>query len=85
MVIKIARYLSQQGYKTDRIVILVPYQSQLRDIRDALLDENEPIVNDLDDYGLVRAGVPPASTTSKKPIHLATIGIIFAIMSFVCH
>lgn len=79
MVLKIVRYLAQQGYGTDKIVILVPYLGQLREFRDALKDENDPILNDLDSYDLVRAGLlsPSAAKLSKKPIHLATIGTLF--------
>lgn len=75
MILKIVRYLTQQGYETDKIVVLVPYLAQLRDIRDALKNENGSIINDLDSYDLIRAGVPSATTkVFRKPVHLATIG-----------
>lgn len=81
MVLKLVRYLAQQGYGTDKIVILVPYLGQLRELRDALKDENDPVLNDLDSYDLVRAGLisPSAAKLTKKPIRLATIGMLFRI------
>ena len=36
MVLKIVRYLGQQGYGADRLVILTPYFGQLRATMDAL-------------------------------------------------
>lgn len=76
MVLKIVRYLAQQGYGTDKIVILTPYLGQLQKLREVLKKDNDPILNDLDSYDLVRAGLIPAATAklAKKPIRLATIG-----------
>jgi superfamily I DNA and/or RNA helicase len=76
MVLKIVRYLAQQGYGTEKIVILTPYLGQLQKLNAALKTENDPILNDLDSYDLVRAGLLPAATakTNKRPIRLATIG-----------
>ncbi|CAL1701681.1 unnamed protein product [Somion occarium] len=75
MVLKIVRYLAQQGYGTDRIVILTPYLGQLREIQKALQEHNDPILNDLDSYDLVRAGLvsDSAAKLTRKPIHLATV------------
>ena len=78
IVLKIVRYLAQQGYKSDDIVILTPYLGQLRQLRDALRDDNDPVLNDLDSLDLARAGLslsaPPALKAKKNQIHLATIG-----------
>ena len=76
MVLKILRYLGQQGYHTDQIVILTPYLGQLRALQDALKKDNDPILNDLDYGDLVRAGLvtSAAAQVAKKPIRLATIG-----------
>ena len=76
MILKIVRYLGQQGYGTENIVILTPYLGQLYKLRDALKHHNDPILNDLDSYDLVRAGLLPvaAAKLAKKPIRLATIG-----------
>ena len=76
MVLKIVRYLAQQGYGTDKIVILTPYLGQLHKLRGALKEDNDPILNDLDSYELVKAGLvdPTEAKLTKKPIRLATIG-----------
>lgn len=76
MVLKIVRYLGQQGYGTDKLVILTPYLGQLLKLQAALKADNDPVLSDLDSYDLVRAGLLPAATAklSKKPIRLATIG-----------
>jgi superfamily I DNA and/or RNA helicase len=78
MILKILRYLAQQGYGTEKIVILTPYLGQLQKLRTALQKDNDPILNDLDSYELVRAGLldPVTAKMSKKPIRLATIGIL---------
>ncbi|KZV71056.1 P-loop containing nucleoside triphosphate hydrolase protein [Peniophora sp. CONT] len=75
MVLKILRYLAQQGYGTDKIVILTPYLGQLHRLREALQKDNDPVLNDLDSFDLVRAGLlsTGAAQVAKKPIRLATI------------
>ncbi|KZT25311.1 P-loop containing nucleoside triphosphate hydrolase protein [Neolentinus lepideus HHB14362 ss-1] len=75
MVLKIVRYLAQQGYGTDKMVVLTPYLGQLRALQLALKQEVDPILNDLDTYDLVRAGLltPAASKAVKKPLRIATI------------
>ena len=76
MVLKILRYLGQQGYHTDQIVILTPYLGQLRALQEALKKDNDPILNDLDYGDMVRAGLVSAAAAkvAKKQIRLATIG-----------
>jgi len=76
MVLEIVRYLAQQGYGTDDIVILTPYLGQLYKLREALKTDNDPVLNDLDSYDLVRAGLlsPDDAKASKRKIRLATIG-----------
>ncbi|KAH7929198.1 P-loop containing nucleoside triphosphate hydrolase protein [Leucogyrophana mollusca] len=75
MVLKMVRYLAQQGYGTDKIVILTPYLGQLYKLREALKTDNDPVLNDLDSFDLVRAGLlsTAAATVSKRRIRLATI------------
>ncbi|KAI0050262.1 P-loop containing nucleoside triphosphate hydrolase protein [Auriscalpium vulgare] len=75
MVLKILRYLAQQGYGTSQVVILTPYLGQLHLLRDALKKDNDPVLNDLDSYDLIRAGLlqPAAASVSKNSIRLATI------------
>ncbi|KAJ7158758.1 P-loop containing nucleoside triphosphate hydrolase protein [Mycena filopes] len=75
MVLKIVRYLGQQGYGTDKLVILTPYLGQLSLLKTTLAKETDPILNDLDSNELIRAGViaPGSSKTHNRPLRLATI------------
>ena len=76
MVTKCVRYLAQQGYGTEKMVVLTAYLAQLKLLRDHLSKTNDPILNDLDSYDLVRAGLLPAASANmaKRSIHLSTIG-----------
>lgn len=76
MVLKCARYLGQQGCKTNKMVVLTPYLAQLRLLRDMLRQENDPVLNDLDAFDLIRAGLMTfaAATVEKRPLRLSTIG-----------
>lgn len=76
MVLKILRYLGQNGYGTENIVILTPYLGQLRALQMALKSTNDPVLNDLDSADLVQAGLlsEAAANVTKAPIRLATIG-----------
>ncbi|KAH0828788.1 P-loop containing nucleoside triphosphate hydrolase protein [Lanmaoa asiatica] len=78
MVLKIVRYLKQQGYKSTDMVILTPYLGQLFKLRDALQNEYDPVLNDLDANDLQKAGLlgQPGSVATKAHqlgIRLATI------------
>ena len=76
IVLKVVRYLAQQGYGTDRIVILTPYLGQLHLLRDQLSKDNDPVLNDLDSHDLLRAGLisQASAQLSKRPIRISTIG-----------
>lgn len=76
MVLKLVKYLGQQGYKTSDIVVLTPYLGQLRLLRDALSKTTDPILSDFDTAELIRAGVVTAAAGSvdKGQIRLSTIG-----------
>lgn len=76
MVLKIVRYLAQQGYGTDKLVILTPYLGQLHLLRDKLSKDNDPVLNDLDSFDLIRAGLlsQAGAKVNKRPIRLSTIG-----------
>lgn len=76
MTLKCVRYLGQQGYRTDNLVVLTPYLSQLRLLLDELKQDNDPVLNDLDSYDLVRAGLMPQATAglNKPRIRISTIG-----------
>lgn len=78
MVVNILRYLAQQGYGTSKIAVLTPYLGQLRKLQNTLKEKMkvDSILNDMDSYDLVQAGVIPASAsnTKDKTVRLATIG-----------
>lgn len=76
MVLQCVRYLAQQGYGTERIVVLTPYLGQLQLLQKLLSKSNDPILNDLDSYDLVRAGLLPVASAklTKTPINISTIG-----------
>ncbi|TFK71611.1 P-loop containing nucleoside triphosphate hydrolase protein [Pluteus cervinus] len=77
MVLKIVRYLAQQGYGTEEMVVLTPYLGQLRLLKTTLQGQQgiDPILSDLDSFDLIRAGLlsPAAAKVSKKTLRLATI------------
>jgi superfamily I DNA and/or RNA helicase len=76
MILKCVRYLAQQGYGSDKLVVITPYLGQLKLLRDQLSHKNDPILNDLDKFDLVRAGLLTdlSSKTSKPALRLSTIG-----------
>ncbi|KAL2875659.1 hypothetical protein SGCOL_009121 [Colletotrichum sp. CLE4] len=61
MVLKLVKYIGQQGYGTENLVILTPYLGQLRLLREILSSENDPLLNDLDSFELIRAGLMTAA------------------------
>ncbi|KAJ3564153.1 hypothetical protein NPX13_g7945 [Xylaria arbuscula] len=75
MVLNIVKYMGQQGYKTDDIVILTPYLGQLRMLRDMLSKNNDPLLSDLDSHELRKAGLltDAAAKVERGQIRLATI------------
>ncbi|KAI0127340.1 P-loop containing nucleoside triphosphate hydrolase protein [Xylariales sp. AK1849] len=75
MVLRLVRYLAQQGYGTDKMVVLTPYLGQLRLLREILKEENDPVLNDLDSASLIQAGLmtQAASKVGKRPLRLSTI------------
>ena len=75
MVLKCVRYLAQQGYGTDDIVVLTPYLGQLKLLKKVLSSENDPVLNDLDTFDLIRAGLmqPTTANPNQRKIRLATI------------
>jgi hypothetical protein len=87
MTLKCVRYLGQQGYRTDNIVILTPYLGQLRLLLDELGKDNDPVLNDLDSYDLVRAGLMPAASASlnKPRIRISTIGKSYIFHTYQTH
>lgn len=79
MVLRCVRYLAQQGYGTEKIVVLTPYLGQLHLLQKVLSQENDPVLNDLDSFDLVRAGLLPAASAklNQRKITLSTIGKSF--------
>ncbi|KAL7920998.1 P-loop containing nucleoside triphosphate hydrolase protein [Trichoderma austrokoningii] len=75
MVLKTVKYLSQQGYQSENMVVLTPYMGQLSLLRQKLSEINDPYLNDLDTHELVRAGLmtQAAAKTSKGRLRLSTI------------
>jgi hypothetical protein len=76
MILKCLRYLGQQGYGTDRMVILTPYLGQLYNLVRTLSKDNDPVLNDLDNFELIRAGLisPAGANIAKRKIQISTIG-----------
>lgn len=76
MILKCVRYLAQQGYGTDKMVVITPYLGQLKHLRDLLAKDNDPILNDLDKFDLIRAGLLAdlGPKTSKPALRISTIG-----------
>lgn len=76
MILKCVRYLAQQGYGSDKLVVITPYLGQLKLLRDRLSHTNDPILNDLDKFDLSRAGLLTniSSKTSKPKLRISTIG-----------
>ncbi len=77
-VLKIVKYLAQQGYRTNEMVVLTPYLGQLNMLQCELREDTDPVLNDLDSHDLIRAGLltPGAAKLTKRPLRLATIGKI---------
>jgi replication-associated recombination protein RarA len=75
MVLKIVKYMAQQGYGTANQAVITPYLGQLCLLRQELAKENDPVLNDLDSFDLIKAGVMPSSSAghSKGLIRLSTV------------
>ncbi|KAM5356653.1 hypothetical protein ACJ41O_003299 [Fusarium nematophilum] len=75
MVLKMVKYLGQQGYKTEDMVVLTPYLGQLSLLRETLRKDTDPYLTDIDSHDLVRAGLlsHAAAKVNKKPLRLSTI------------
>ncbi|CAH0038913.1 unnamed protein product [Clonostachys rhizophaga] len=77
MVLRTIKYLSQQGYKTENMVVLTPYLGQLSLMRSELSSRTQidPLLNDLDSYELIRAGLMTnvSAKVQKARVRLSTI------------
>ena len=76
MILKCVRYLIQQGYGSDQIVLITPYLGQLKFLRDRLSHTNDPVLNDMDKSDLFRGGLLTniSSKSSKPALRISTIG-----------
>lgn len=70
------KYLAQQGYRSEDMVVLTPYLGQLRLLQEKLSEENDPVLNDLDSHDLYQAGLldSNASVSKGRQIHISSIG-----------
>jgi hypothetical protein len=75
MVWKIVRYLVQQGYNTEDIVVLTPYLGQLRELRETLKNDADPVLAELDALELNKAGFGNVTSKARNKLRMATIGM----------
>jgi Cdc6-like AAA superfamily ATPase len=75
IVLKIVKYMAQQGYGTSKQAVLTPYLGQLSLLRQELAKDNDPVLSDLDSFDLIKAGVmsPSSAGSSKRRICLSTV------------
>jgi len=78
MVLRIVSYLMQNGYRSERLVVLTPYLGQLYRLLGAFGFDNNFALNDLDSFDLVKAGLMPAADAriAENQVRLATIGAL---------
>lgn len=80
MVVKIVKYLKQQGYSLGEITVLTPYLGQLTGLREALGTSNEVAVGEMDIEQLITAGLGELlgkldlSDRRNQSLKVATIG-----------
>ncbi|KAL1838403.1 hypothetical protein VTJ49DRAFT_2687 [Mycothermus thermophilus] len=76
MALACVKYLGQQGYPSDRLVVLTPYLGQLRVLRDLFkANEHDPTLSDMDKKELIQAGLmsEAAASLNKEPLRISTI------------
>ena len=83
MVLKCVRYMAQQGYGSEQMVVLTPYLGQLRQLREQLKNDHDPVLNDIDAFELIRAGLltEAAARIDKKPLRISTIGEFYVLVN----
>ena len=76
MTLACVKYLAQQGYDSEKMVVLTPYVAQLRLLYDVLQQENDPVLNDLDFHDLVKAGLMPSGSAriQRRKLKISSIG-----------
>lgn len=82
MILKCVKYLAQQGYGSDKLVVLTPYVAQLRLLLEKLAKENDPVLNDLDKFDLIRAGlyIDTGVKASKPSLRISTVGKLYSFL-----
>lgn len=78
MVLRCVKYLGQQGYSNNQIVVLAPYLGQIRVLQKLLRDnQHDPELSEMDKMELIRAGLisEAAAKLDKKPLRLSTVGM----------
>ncbi|KAK0737339.1 P-loop containing nucleoside triphosphate hydrolase protein [Apiosordaria backusii] len=76
MVLRCVKYFGQQGYSSNRIVVLTPYLGQLRVLRDVFSKNKHDLeISEMDKAELIRAGLisEAAAKVDKKPVRISTI------------
>lgn len=76
MVLRCIKYLGQQGYASENIVILTPYLGQLRLVQDLLRkNDHDSEISEMDKRDLIRAGLlsEAAAKLDRKPLRISTI------------
>jgi len=78
MVLRCVKYLGQQGYSNNQIVVLAPYLGQIRVLQQLLREnQHDPELSEMDKMELIRAGLisEAAAKLDKKPLRLSTVGM----------
>ncbi|KAK4141737.1 helicase required for RNAi-mediated heterochromatin assembly 1 [Dichotomopilus funicola] len=76
MVLRTVRYLFQQGYAPDEVVLLTPYLGQVRVLRDLLVkNQHDPVLSEADKNELVKMGIvsEAAAKVGRTPLRVSTI------------
>ncbi|EGO56093.1 hypothetical protein NEUTE1DRAFT_146869 [Neurospora tetrasperma FGSC 2508] len=76
IILSYLKYLGQQGYSADQIVILTPYLGQLRVLQDLLRKhQHDPVLSEMDNREMIRHGLmsEAAAKVDKKPLRISTV------------
>ncbi|KAK3370713.1 P-loop containing nucleoside triphosphate hydrolase protein [Lasiosphaeria ovina] len=76
VILRIYKYLGQQGYSANQVAILTPYLGQLRVLQDLFAkNQQDPEISEMDRFELIRAGLlsKAASKVDKQPVRISTI------------
>lgn len=64
--VAVVKYLLQQGYRAEQLVLLTPYLGQLLELQRALSKEVQVLLNDMDLRDLRNAALPAATSDLNK-------------------